>query len=43
MAALRNLAVGALKLGGACNIAAATRHLARDATRTLAALGLSPP
>ena len=43
MAALRNLAIGTLKLGGAGNIAAATRHLARDATRTLAALGLNPP
>ena len=42
MAALRNLAIGTLKLGGAGNIAAATRHLARDATRPLAALGLIP-
>lgn len=42
MAALRNLAIGTLKLGGTGNIAAATRHLARDATRTLAALGLNP-
>jgi hypothetical protein len=43
MATLRNLAIGTLKLGGAGNIAAATRRLARDATRTLAALGLNPP
>jgi hypothetical protein len=30
---LRNLAIGALKLGGATNIAAATRNHASDATR----------
>ncbi len=43
MATLRNLAIGTLKLDGASNIAAATRHLARDATRPIAALGLIPP
>jgi hypothetical protein len=43
MAALRNLAIGALKLGGAGNIAAATRNHARDATRPLTTLGLIPP
>jgi hypothetical protein len=43
VAALRNLAIGALKPGGADIIPAATRYLARDATRPLAALGLSPP
>jgi predicted transposase YbfD/YdcC len=40
MATLRNLAVAILKLG-ASNIASACRHHARDATRTLATLGLS--
>jgi hypothetical protein len=42
MATLRNLAIAILKLGGHANIAAACRHHARDATRTLAALGFSP-
>jgi predicted transposase YbfD/YdcC len=42
MAALRNLAIGIFKLTGHQNIAAACRHHARDATRTLATLGLSP-
>jgi predicted transposase YbfD/YdcC len=42
MATLRNLAIGIFKLAGHPNIAAACRHHARDATRTLAALGLSP-
>jgi hypothetical protein len=42
MAAVRNLAIAILKLGGASNIAAACRHHARDATRAIAALGLSP-
>ena len=42
MAALRNLAIGILKLSGARNIAAACRRHARDATRVLATLGLSP-
>jgi len=42
MAALRNLTTAIHKLAGARNIAAACRHHARDATRTLATLGLSP-
>ncbi len=41
MATLRNLGIGILKLGGDHGIAAATRYHARDATRTLATLGLS--
>jgi len=40
-AALRSLAIGALKLGCAANIAAAARDHARDATRPLATLGLT--
>ena len=40
MAALRNLAIGALKTAGHPNIAAATRQHARDATRTITTLGL---
>ena len=43
MAALRNLAVGILKLDGYPSIAAACRYHARDATRTLATLRLIPP
>ena len=43
MAALRNLGIGILKMAGHASIAAACRHHARDATRTLATLGLSPP
>jgi hypothetical protein len=43
MATLRNLAIGIFKLAGHRSIAAACRHHARDATRTLATLGLSPP
>jgi hypothetical protein len=43
MAALRNLAIAALKLAGAGNIAAACRHHAQDATRSLATLALIPP
>jgi len=39
MAALRNAAIGALRLTGATNIAAATRQYARDSTRPLALLG----
>ncbi len=35
MAALRNLAIGALRLTGVGNIAQAIRHVSRDATRTL--------
>ena len=42
MATLRNLAIGIFKIGGVTNIAAACRYHARDATRTLAALGLTP-
>ena len=42
MAILRNLAIAILKLAGASNIAAATRHHARDPARTLAILGLTP-
>jgi predicted transposase YbfD/YdcC len=42
MATLRNLTIGVLKLGGYPNIAAACRYHARDATRVLATLGLSP-
>ncbi|WP_326826634.1 hypothetical protein [Streptosporangium sp. NBC_01756] len=40
MAALRNLAIGALHLTGATNLAQAIRHLSRDATRLLTVLGL---
>jgi Transposase DDE domain len=43
MAALRDLGIGILKMAGHASIAAACRHHARDATRTLATLGLSPP
>ncbi len=42
MAALRNLTTAIHKLAGARKIAAACRHHARDATRTLATLELSP-
>jgi predicted transposase YbfD/YdcC len=41
MAALRNLGIGILKMAGHTSIGAACRHHARDATRTLATLGLS--
>lgn len=41
MAALRDAAIGALRLAGVTNIAAATRHYARDSTRPLALLGLT--
>ncbi|MFF3934483.1 hypothetical protein [Streptomyces hirsutus] len=41
MATWRNLAIGALRLGGVRNIAAALRHNARDARRPLAILGLA--
>ncbi|MEV4076120.1 ISAs1 family transposase, partial [Nonomuraea fuscirosea] len=40
MASLRNLAIGALRLTGAGNIAQAIRHISRDATRTLTVLDL---
>jgi Transposase DDE domain len=42
MATLRNLAISILKITGHTSIAAACRHHARDATRTLSTLGLSP-
>lgn len=41
MAALRNAAIGALRITGVTNIAAANRHHARDSTRTLALLGIT--
>jgi predicted transposase YbfD/YdcC len=43
MATLRNLTIGIFKMAGHTSIATACRHHARDATRTLATLGLSPP
>jgi predicted transposase YbfD/YdcC len=43
MAALRNLGIGIPKMAGHASIAGACRHHARDATRTLATLGFSPP
>jgi len=42
MATLRNLTIAIMKIAGHPNIAAATRSHARDATRILATLGLSP-
>lgn len=42
MSALRNLGIAIPKPGGYPSIAAACRYHARDATRTLATLGLSP-
>lgn len=42
-ASLRNLSIGILKMAGHPSIAAACRHHARDATQTMATLGLSPP
>lgn len=42
MATLRNLVIGMLKLAGHASIAAACRHHSRDATPTLATLGLCP-
>jgi predicted transposase YbfD/YdcC len=42
MATLRNLAINLFRQSGHRNIAAACRHHSRDATRTLATLGLSP-
>ncbi|MGW7530483.1 ISAs1 family transposase [Streptomyces sp. NPDC054783] len=41
MAALRNLAISALRLGGCDNIAAGLRKHGRDTTRPLATLGLT--
>ena len=43
MASLRNLAIGILRAHGHCNIAAALRHNARDATRVLPLLGITGP
>jgi hypothetical protein len=40
MATLRNLAIGALRLAGITNIAAALRHTGRDPARPLTLLGL---
>lgn len=40
MASFRNLALGALRLAGTTNIAAALRHTARDFTRPLRLLGI---
>jgi predicted transposase YbfD/YdcC len=41
MATLRNTAIGALRLAGVTNIAAAARHHARNANRPLALLGIT--
>jgi hypothetical protein len=41
MATLRNLTIGIMKMAGHHNIAATTRHHARDAARVLAVLGIS--
>lgn len=41
MATCRNLAIGALRLAGAANIAAGLRHNARDPARPVALLGLT--
>ncbi|MFF5056116.1 ISAs1 family transposase [Micromonospora sp. NPDC000663] len=41
MATIRNAAIGALRLAGVTNIAAANRHHARDAKRPLALLGIT--
>jgi predicted transposase YbfD/YdcC len=41
MASLRNLAIGALRLTGHPNLAAALRHSGRDPARPLAILGLA--
>jgi predicted transposase YbfD/YdcC len=42
MATLRNAVIGTLKASGQTSIAAACRHHARDATRTIVTLGLVP-
>jgi hypothetical protein len=42
VATLRNLASGILKTAGYTSIAAACRHHARDASRTVETLGLDP-
>jgi len=41
MVALRNVAISLLRLAGAENIAAATRHLSRHVERLLRLLGLA--
>jgi hypothetical protein len=41
MASVRNVAISLLRLAGVENIAAATRHLARQAERPLRLLGLA--
>ena len=41
MASLRNLAIGALRLAGHPNLAAALRHTGRDPARPLTILGLA--
>jgi hypothetical protein len=41
MATIRDAAIGALRLAGATNIAAANRHHARNPNRTLALLGIT--
>jgi hypothetical protein len=41
MAALRNAAIGVLRVAGVTNIAAATRHHARNSNRPLALLGIT--
>ena len=43
MASLRTLAIGILRLHGHRNIAAALRHNARDATRSLVLVGITTP
>jgi predicted transposase YbfD/YdcC len=41
MAALRNAAIGVLRTAGITNIAAGTRHHARESSRALALLGIT--
>ncbi|MEU4220052.1 hypothetical protein [Actinoplanes sp. NPDC026623] len=41
MAAPHNAAIGALRTTDTINIAAATRHRARDSTRPMAPLGIT--
>ncbi|WP_320064839.1 hypothetical protein [Micromonospora sp. RTGN7] len=41
MAALRNAAISVLRQAGVTNIAAGTRHHARDSNRPLALLGIT--
>jgi hypothetical protein len=42
MAAFRNLAIGALKILGATNIAKTTRAIREEPERALSILGISP-